>query len=68
MAILRCPICQQNFDSETTRAMPFCSPRCKQIDLGRWFNEEYRLPIVPDPEDDEPSESLFPDNGDANQN
>ena len=20
---------------------PFCSPRCKQVDLGKWFNEVY---------------------------
>lgn len=24
--------------------MPFCSNRCKQIDLGMWLNESYRLP------------------------
>jgi endogenous inhibitor of DNA gyrase (YacG/DUF329 family) len=24
--------------------MPFCSARCKQIDLGKWLFEEYRLP------------------------
>jgi endogenous inhibitor of DNA gyrase (YacG/DUF329 family) len=23
---------------------PFCSARCKTIDLGRWLNESYRLP------------------------
>jgi endogenous inhibitor of DNA gyrase (YacG/DUF329 family) len=23
---------------------PFCSPRCKTIDLGRWLGETYRLP------------------------
>lgn len=23
---------------------PFCSPRCKLIDLGRWLGEEYRIP------------------------
>jgi hypothetical protein len=22
---------------------PFCSPRCKAIDLGKWLNEEYRI-------------------------
>jgi endogenous inhibitor of DNA gyrase (YacG/DUF329 family) len=25
-------------------AFPFCSARCKQVDLGKWLNEEYRLP------------------------
>ncbi len=23
---------------------PFCSPRCRQLDLGRWLGEEYRVP------------------------
>lgn len=23
---------------------PFCSARCKMIDLGKWLNEEYRVP------------------------
>jgi endogenous inhibitor of DNA gyrase (YacG/DUF329 family) len=25
-------------------AYPFCSGRCKQIDLGRWLGEDYRVP------------------------
>jgi len=25
------------------KGWPFCSPRCKQVDLGRWLNEEYRI-------------------------
>jgi endogenous inhibitor of DNA gyrase (YacG/DUF329 family) len=24
---------------------PFCSPRCKTIDLGRWLGESYRIPV-----------------------
>ena len=31
--------------------MPFCSERCRQIDLGRWMNEEYSVPIEPDPDE-----------------
>ncbi|TNE34478.1 MAG: DNA gyrase inhibitor YacG [Alphaproteobacteria bacterium] len=36
---------------------PFCSDRCKQLDLGKWFNEAYVIPgeeTIPanDPEDD----------------
>lgn len=27
---------------------PFCSERCKMIDLGRWANEEYRVPLAGD--------------------
>jgi len=25
--------------------MPFCSQRCRRIDLGRWLDERYSLPI-----------------------
>jgi endogenous inhibitor of DNA gyrase (YacG/DUF329 family) len=25
-------------------AFPFCSTRCQQVDLGKWLNEEYRMP------------------------
>ena len=30
---------------------PFCSERCKMIDLGAWATESYRVPV---PEDDDP--------------
>ena len=39
-------------------ALPFCSERCRLIDLGRWLNEQYGLPAEPErdvldlPEDD----------------
>ena len=33
--------------------MPFCSDRCRTIDLGRWLGEVYQLPSVPDPDADE---------------
>ncbi|MCC6717122.1 MAG: DNA gyrase inhibitor YacG [Acetobacteraceae bacterium] len=36
-----CPICGK---PATPRERPFCSPRCAQIDLGRWFGETYRIP------------------------
>jgi len=26
------------------RAFPFCSERCRLVDLGRWLKEEYRIP------------------------
>jgi len=32
---------------------PFCSPRCKTIDLGRWLGEAYRVKAAPG-EDEEP--------------
>ena len=50
---MRCPTCKSEFDSALTTAMPFCSERCRSIDLGRWLDERNSLPHVPDPEDDE---------------
>lgn len=47
----KCPICQREFRPEDSPAMPFCSERCRMIDLGRWLGEQYS---VPDEHDDEP--------------
>lgn len=53
---MQCPICNQDFDPNNSTAMPFCSERCRLIDLGRWLDGGYSLPHVPDPEDDEAAE------------
>ena len=34
--------------------MPFCSDRCRAIDLGRWLDERYGLAGEPDEDDEEP--------------
>jgi endogenous inhibitor of DNA gyrase (YacG/DUF329 family) len=42
---LNCPICKKQMtvpDDFETR--PFCSPRCKKIDLANWLEGNYRLP------------------------
>lgn len=40
-----CPICKNRAEprSENPYA-PFCSERCKLIDLGNWLGEGYRIP------------------------
>ena len=48
MPRLTCPICERVFDSEQSRSLPFCSTRCRQIDLRRWLNEQYSVPVEPD--------------------
>ena len=55
---LRCSTCGNQFDPDETPAMPFCSERCKQIDLGRWLDEEYGVPHETEdlPEDEIPPE------------
>jgi endogenous inhibitor of DNA gyrase (YacG/DUF329 family) len=52
---MRCPICEREFDPASPEAAkPFCSERCRTIDLGRWLGESYSLPERPiDPESDD---------------
>lgn len=64
---MRCPVCNSAFEPQESTAKPFCSERCRSIDLGRWLDESYSLPDVPDPEDDEtPEEAESPPNGIVN--
>ncbi|HEY1602437.1 MAG TPA: DNA gyrase inhibitor YacG [Pirellulales bacterium] len=58
MALVRCPICNRVFESGESQAMPFCSSRCRQVDLGRWLDESYGLPFEPE---QEPSDDLKSD-------
>lgn len=44
-----CPICGQP-SAQATR--PFCSRRCADVDLGRWFTGTYRIPGQPATEDE----------------
>ena len=40
-----CPACRQPCKYGPSNPWrPFCSARCKTIDLGRWLKESYRLP------------------------
>ena len=42
----RCPNCRQPVNWDESEFKPFCSERCQTIDLGRWANEEYRVPLA----------------------
>lgn len=37
----KCPVCKE---ATTEKYHPFCSTRCSEIDLGRWFNGSYSIP------------------------
>ena len=51
MAKAVCPICRQPVAPRNSNAVyPFCSERCRIIDLGKWLGEEYRVPAEPAPE------------------
>ena len=43
----RCPRCGEEFERAASSFVPFCSRRCKLLDLGKWLDEEYRIPAEP---------------------
>lgn len=42
-----CPTCGK---PETEAARPFCSERCRDVDLNRWLSGAYAIPAVEEPE------------------
>ncbi len=51
----QCPICRKPTDSDSNSDFPFCSERCKLLDLGAWASEKYVIsePVIDEslPED-----------------
>ncbi len=46
MLTVNCPRCGQPVEwSPAQRFRPFCSERCKLVDLGAWASEAYRIPV-----------------------
>jgi endogenous inhibitor of DNA gyrase (YacG/DUF329 family) len=39
----RCPICQK---TTVAAHKPFCSARCREVDMNRWFTGGYAMPAV----------------------
>ena len=54
---MKCPICKKEVDKEDPE-FPFCSERCRLIDLGNWASEKYVIsrPILPNDAEAEPDE------------
>jgi endogenous inhibitor of DNA gyrase (YacG/DUF329 family) len=45
-----CPTCRREFAwTEAARWRPFCSERCRLIDLGAWLGEQHAIPGEPLP-------------------
>ncbi len=52
--IVNCPRCGMTAEWTPENVYrPFCSERCKLIDLGAWAAESYRVPVERQDEDDE---------------
>lgn len=49
---MKCPICRKPVSWEGNASRPFCSERCRMIDLGNWINGKYNVPV----EESEPDE------------
>lgn len=41
----RCPICSR---PAAVKLRPFCSERCADVDLGRWLDNSYAIPVEED--------------------
>jgi endogenous inhibitor of DNA gyrase (YacG/DUF329 family) len=65
---MRCPICKRETFYEGNPFRPFCSERCKLIDLSHWLSGRYRfstpLEAGKPPEEAAPSASGNKDHGD----
>ena len=51
---LKCPRCRKKTTWENNPHRPFCSERCRLIDLGVWLDEGYRVPEAHDDDSDVP--------------
>jgi len=45
-----CPICRKKVQRDG-EFMPFCSDRCREIDLGNWASEKYVISTPADPQE-----------------
>lgn len=39
-----CPTCKKKFNYFSSEFRPFCSEKCRLIDLGQWLTESYTVP------------------------
>ncbi|CAG0948910.1 DNA gyrase inhibitor YacG [Burkholderiales bacterium] len=51
-----CPMCKVPVEwGAASPHRPFCSERCRLLDLGAWASESYRIPAEGPPDDDAPA-------------
>ena len=59
---ITCPVCKNITTWEENPFRPFCSERCKLIDLGAWASGDYKIPAKPDDEADQGGQEEEDDN------
>lgn len=61
----KCPTCKRDvLPRQQNPDFPFCSKRCRAVDLGKWLGEEYR---VSDRTPDEDEDGLMPPDGSSGE-
>ena len=61
---VKCPTCKREIDWSQSPFRPFCSERCRLIDLGAWLAEKHAIPgDAPSPPEDPTSESFRTSDG-----
>ena len=61
---MKCPICGKPVEWKDNPFRPFCSERCKLVDLGRWVSDEYSVPGAPLPQDSNETPQTEPSHDD----
>jgi uncharacterized protein len=61
-----CPICKKEVVFEGNPFRPFCSDRCKLIDLDNWLSERYRITV--ETEETDAAVETLPTDTDAKEN
>ncbi len=65
--LIPCPYCRKALSSTVQGVWPFCTERCKALDLGAWAKEEYRVPAAKDHEISSDLESQLKDDYDSSE-
>ena len=59
LKVVACPHCGKPVEwTPASRARPFCSERCKTIDLGAWASEAYRVAAAHTPDGDDAENTI----------
>jgi uncharacterized protein len=58
---VKCPTCQREIDWSQSPYRPFCSERCRLIDLGAWLTEKHAIAGEPAPDEAAPESTGQPD-------
>lgn len=70
----RCPVCDKVIDeaarqdSRIAKFYPFCSDRCKLIDLGKWLDGNYRIAVQVNKEEQPDEQAAKANNRDKTEN